>query len=183
MGDVWRERAGAEGTRRAAEGSHEGSAPGRWRRGAAAWGTRWPRWPPRGRQQGRGCLWHRDGSRLNTTRTGGVGPEVSKELKRGTRSRTLVDRLRYVLAHGVKASMSLEQERGPRSRLYSIRPEPPPPRDHAPPSLPTMARASLCAADSLRHLGPWGARGRRSTGVHVLMGGGPGRPELRGASV
>jgi len=35
MGAVLRENAGAEGSRRAADGSHEGCAPGQWRRGAA----------------------------------------------------------------------------------------------------------------------------------------------------
>ena len=70
MGAVWRERAGAEGERRAADGSHEGCGPGWWRHGAAPWSTRRPSGLPRGRQQGRGRHWQRDGSRLNTTRAG-----------------------------------------------------------------------------------------------------------------
>jgi hypothetical protein len=75
MGAELRERAGAEGERRAADGCHEGCGPGWWRHGAAAWGTRRPSGLPRGRQQGRGRLWQRDGSRLNTTRAG-VAPAL-----------------------------------------------------------------------------------------------------------
>ena len=75
MGAVLRERAGAEGERRAADGCHEGCGPGWWRHGAAPWSTRRPSGLPRGRKQGRGRLWQRDCSRLNTTRAG-VAPAL-----------------------------------------------------------------------------------------------------------
>ena len=64
-----RERAGAEGPRRAADGSPPGDAPGRCAERAASWRhTPAQAAPPPGRtQQGRGLVGQRDCLGLNTT--------------------------------------------------------------------------------------------------------------------
>jgi hypothetical protein len=101
MGDLLRGRAGTERWRRAADGCQAGCAPCWWRDGAALLGTRRPRWPPRGRQQGRGRLWQRDCSRLNTTPAGvapGLQPAQASRVGSArccTMARTALGAVRY----------------------------------------------------------------------------------------
>ena len=67
MGAVWRERARAEGPRRAADRDRPSSAPGWWRSRAAPWGTHLPR-PPSHQVRGRGLALLAGAARASTPR-------------------------------------------------------------------------------------------------------------------
>ncbi len=77
---VWRERAGAQGRRRAAEGGRPSSAPGGGRSRAAPWGTGLRR-PPCHEERGRGLALLAGAARASTPRArGGRAPGPASPL-------------------------------------------------------------------------------------------------------